>query len=126
MANEARISSSLSIEKGNLDYASRPSSFTADVATAAPTGPSPGSVLVATAGTDIVLTQLTTPGYVVLKNYDSTNFVEYGIWDGANFHELGELQAGEVYVLRFSRNLSGFRLKANTAACDCSVEAVEA
>jgi len=126
MANEARVSSNLTLTKGNLDYASRPSSFTADVATANPTGPTPGSILVATAGTDIVLTQLTTPGYVVLKNYDDTNFVEYGIWDGGTFHELGEVQAGEQYVLRFSRNLSGFRLKADTAACECSVEAFEA
>jgi len=126
MANEARVLSNLTITKGNLDYASRPTSFTGDVATANPTGPTPGSILVATAGTDISLTQLTLPGYVIVKNYDNTNFVEYGIWDGATFHELGELQAGEQYVFRFSRNLSGFRLKADTAVCECSVEAFEA
>ena len=34
MANEARVLSNLTITKGNLDYASRPTSFTGDVATA--------------------------------------------------------------------------------------------
>lgn len=124
MANEAAIKSSLSITKGNLQYQSRPGSFNADVTGAK--GPTPGAVAIATSpGTDISFSELTTPGFVRIQNLDSTNFVEFGIWDGSTFHELGELQPGEEYVFRFSRNMSGFRMKADTAAVNCVVEAFE-
>jgi len=126
MADEIRIQSTLTIEKGNLNYSSRPTLFQADVSAAAPTGPSPGSLLAATAGTDVSLTQLTTPGVCRISNLDTDNFVEYGIWDSSTFHELGEILPGEFYVLRLSRNMTGLRLKANTAACECLVEAFEA
>lgn len=123
MADEARIQSYLQIRKGNLDYLSRPNSFVADVGTAF--GPSPGAVTVTTGGTDVAFTGLTTPALCRLMNLDSTNFAEYGVWDGATFHPLGELLPGETYVLRLSRNLTTFRLRANTASCAVLVEAFE-
>ena len=126
MADEARVTSTLTIGKGNLDYASRPSVFSADVDAAAPTGPTPGSLLIATAGTDVSFAQLTTAGFCKLTNLDDTNFVEYGIWDSSTFHELGEIQPGEFYVIRLSRNMTGLRMKADTAACECVVEGFEA
>lgn len=126
MANEATVRASLSVKKGNIDYASRPGSFQADVS--GTNGPTPGAMAVATAGTDVDLTELTTPGLVRLKNLDATNFFEYGIWDGATFHELGEVQPGEEYVLRLSRNFTStsLRLKADTAAVKAVVDCFEA
>jgi hypothetical protein len=126
MADEVRVTASLQVTKGNLDYLSRPTTYQADVSTANPTGPSPGSIQIATAGTNVSFTQLTTPGYAVLRNLDDTNFVEYGVKTGGTFYELGELTPGTHVVIKFSRNLSDFHMKADTAACECTVEAFEA
>lgn len=126
MANEATIRSSLTIKKGNIDFASRPGSFQADVS--GTNGPTPGAIAVATAGTDVDLSELTTPGLINIKNLDTTNFLEFGIWDGATFHELGEVQAGEDYTFRLSRNFTStsLRLKADTAAVKAVVSCFEA
>ena len=124
MANEASIHYSMQIIQGNLKFVPGGVSFTGDVTGTA--GPVPGAVLATTAGLDVSFTGLTTPAYCRITNIDGTNFVEYGIWDGATFHELGELLAGESYPLRLSRNMTGFRLKANTASVWTIVEAFEA
>jgi len=123
MANEATIRSTLQIQKGNLDYRPATAAFQVDVT--GTDGPTPGAVTASTAGTDIAFSELTTPGLYRVRNIDSTNFVEIGIWDGATFHEFGELLPGEEYVGRFSRNMSGFRAKADTAAVVILVEAFE-
>ncbi len=74
-------------------------------------------------------------------NQDSTNFVEFGIWDGTSFYPVGRLLAGESYVLRLSPNLgeeygtgtgttgegiNTLRFKADTASVNVLVEAFEA
>lgn len=136
MANEATIRSSLQIFKQSsnltvLDYQSRPSAFTATVTGTA--GPSPGVINVTTSGVDVDLTALTTPGLCRIMNLDATNYVQFGIWDGATFHDLGELLPGESFVLRLSRNIGlgvgtgyeNLRLKADTDTCICIVEAFE-
>lgn len=142
MADEVTVRSSMIIKKGNLDYVSRPTVFTADMDTAAPDGPSPGSITVSTAGTDVDLSELSVPGFCVLYNLDSTNYVTYGIWDpeGARFYPLGELLPGEIYILRLARNIqeelgtgtgtlgadtNRLRIKANNASCNIFVGAFE-
>jgi hypothetical protein len=124
MSNEARVNSELSIRSGNVDYTSQPASFTADITNVR--GPSPGLVSAATAGTSVDLSALTTPALCRIQNLDSTNYVEFGVYSGATFYELGEILAGESYTIRLSRNLGTLRLKANTAACDMLVEAFDA
>lgn len=140
MSGEARVRSTLQIVNGNLKYQPKSVSFNPDVA--GTKGPVPGAIAVTTAGTDVDFGELTTPALCKITNLDSTNFVEYGIWDpeGNTFYPLGELLAGESYVLRLSRNLqeefgtaSGtigantnrLRLKADAATLNASVEAFE-
>lgn len=110
MANEATVRSSLTILKtsGNvnlLNYGGKPDSFAVDVT--GTKGPCPGAVTVATAGTDIDLTELTTPGLVQFHNQDATNYVEVGVKDASTgrFYPLFEVGPGESYVLKFSRNV---------------------
>lgn len=141
MADEANITSNLRITKDNLEYSSQPQSFTADVS--GTMGPIPGGLIVDTDGVDVEFTGLTTPALCRIMNLDSTNYVEYGIWDPENdtFFPLGEVLAGETYVLRLSRNLqeqfgtgtgttgddtNRLHLRANTANCNVVVEAFEA
>ena len=138
MADEAQIRSSLQITKGKLEYRSNPTAFTADVSVA--DGPTPGTIAVSTAGVDVDLSQLSTPGFCRVMNLDSTNFVSLGIWDGATFYPLLELLPGESFVMRIARDLgeeygvgtgttgaavNTMRLKANTDSCNVTVEAFE-
>jgi hypothetical protein len=137
----AQIQISLNLRSGNLQYQNVPNAFNAVVAGA--NGPTPGSLLIATTpGTDVNLSELSAVGgFCVLANLDSTNWVEYGIYDAGSslFFPLGEILAGEQYILRLSRNLgkdypgSGtgvpigatLRIVANTASCRVFVGAFD-
>jgi hypothetical protein len=141
VASEATITTGLMIRKGNLNYppgGGGQVTFRADVTGSK--GPTPGSTLIATSGTDVDFTQLTTPGLVRLTNLSADNYVEYGVREPATgaFYPLGEILPGESYVLRFSRNLreewvgtgtsaptNYFHLRANTAAVDVDIAAFE-
>lgn len=139
MANEATIQNSLNIRAGNINYQGLPTTFRATVT--GRKGPTPGAMAASTSGTNVEFGELTTPALCRLQNLDTVNFVEYGIWDGAQFFPVGELLPGETYVLRLSRNLqeeygtgtgttgsaiNRLRLKADTAAVNVIVEAFEA
>lgn len=146
MTDDATIRGSMQIRKGTdpvlLDYISRPTAFTADVT--GTKGPSPGAITVATApGTDVDLSELTTPALCRIMNLDDENFVEVGIWDPeiSTFYPIDEILPGETYIRRLSRNLAQeygtgtgttgaetnrLRLRADTAACDVLIEAFEA
>jgi len=138
MANEAVLQVGLRIQKGNLSYQSLPQSFTATVTGSK--GPTPGAITVTTAGVNVDLSGLTTPGLCRLMNLDSTNVVEWGVHDGSIFHPVGEMLPGESYVIRFSRNLleeedvpgtgttadiNAFMLRAVGGSCICLVECFE-
>ena len=148
MADEAQIQTSLQIRKTSpdtnvkqIDYRSQPTSFKADVDLIQ--GPTPGSFLVSTAGTDVDLSALTTPGLARFQNQDDTNYVQVGMWDpeGARFYPMLELLPGESYIVRLSRDIeeefgtgdpgtasagpstNRLRFKAIVADCQCNVEA---
>jgi|SRR3990172_8925374 len=140
MADEGYVLASLRINAGNLSYQSQPQGFSADVAGAK--GPVPGAITVATTGTNVDLSELTTPGLCRIANLDETNFVSYGANDPDTdtFYPIGELLPGESYVLRLSRNLSAeygtgtgtigpdtntLHFRADTAAVVVLVEAFE-
>ncbi len=145
MSNEIQIRSTLQVRNDTTgqQYLSQPTAFNADQTT--PGGPTPGYVLVSKAGTDINLSQITSPGgWCRIQNLDPTNFVEIGVWDPVfGIHLiLCELLPGEFFNLRLSRYLgqqfgtgSGsatsnpgatLRIKATVAACGVLIEAFNA
>lgn len=102
----ARVSSSLQIISGNLNYRSNPTSFSPTVTGA--NGPTPGAVTIPLTGSDIVLSQLVAMGGLCrLMNLDKTNYVTVGIRDTVanKFYPLMELLPGETYVMRLSRKI---------------------
>ena len=139
MVDEAQIRSSLQITVGNdTQYRSAPTAFNANVPVFK--GPTPGLISVTTAGVDVDLSLLTTPGLAFIQNLDGSNFMEGGIWDGSSFYPLYDWLAGEGYTVRFSAclgqefgvgtgttgaGINKFRLKADTATLLASVEAFE-
>lgn len=117
-----------------------PSSF--EVVVTGTQGPVPGAVLVTTEGTDIDLSELTTPGLCEIHNQDDTNFVTVGIWDpeGSKFYPMDEVGPGEKYPKKLSRDLqeefgtgtgttgadtNRLRIKADTDPCVVYVGAFE-
>jgi len=140
MSDEAQIRASLQINSGNLSYQSQPTAFNADVAGSK--GPVPGAFAATVEGTDIDLSELTTPGLCRVQNLDDTNFVTVGVWDvsATEFYPLLELLPGETFVFRLSRHVgaeveapgtgtyagaTNLRVRADTAACNVLVEAFE-
>src|SRR5262245_40243980 len=105
MANEATVTSSLTINKGKLVYSSQPINFLTTVLGLK--GPTPGALNVTIAGIDVDLSQLVTPGLYRIANIDDNNYLEYGIKDPGTgkFYVWGEIGPGETFVGRFSRNL---------------------
>ena len=142
MANEITVHSSFDINNGSLQFRGLPSSFTASMV--GKKGPTPGAITVLTTGTDVDLSQLTTPGMCQLTNLDTINVIEYGIWDPetTKYYPLGELLPGESYGIRLSRNLqweyagvgtgttgpetNKLRLRSSNTTCNAVVSAFEA
>lgn len=146
MAREARWLSELVVKKaaadGYTDYRSSQQSNVNYADVTGDKGPTPGVIAVSTSGTDVDLSELTTPGLCRMRN-EGASVITYGIWDGVEFYPLGEMQPGESYVIRLSRFLnqsigtgSGstaydgttytLRLKAYLATGQAKVEAFEA
>ena len=142
MANEIRIGASLTITADSQrQYQSRPGAFVDDLLGSFK-GPTPGVLVVTTAGRDVYFTELTTPGLCFLHNLSEDYTVEVGVFDTitGRFHPLCELPPGVGYPICLSRNLqeqytgsgtgttaaeSYLRLKAVGGTCDVSVEAFE-
>lgn len=98
MANEARMTVSLNINKGNLKENVN-ETFVADLTNAE--GPEPGYLDVPETGVNITFTNLTDPGLCIFKNVGSTYTVTLGISDGTEFYPLfdikpGRFAAGEI------------------------------
>lgn len=141
MANEITVRASLQIKKGNLDFQSKPTLFKADMTGL--DGPTPGTITCAVApGTDVDLSELTTPGMCWIQNLDSTNYVTIGIRDPESnkFYPMMELAAGQFAVFPLARSVeeefatgtgtvgpatNRIRIVANTAACNVFVAAFE-
>lgn len=141
MANELTLRTSLTVRKGNLDYRSFPSQFQLDQTGVG--GPTPGAILCATApGTDVDLSELTTPGPAFVQNLDATNYVTIGIYDPQSnfFYPMLEVPAGKGYPIYLSRDLfeeyatgtgtvgpgtNTLRIIANNAACIVKFDAFE-
>lgn len=123
MADECRISISMSIDKRSADKRLYLLDFTKKVSLISnidgTKGPLPGSVLVPLTGIDIDLSQLTTPGICWFHHQgpsDETDpgsdpkiyYVDVGIKDSVTgiFYPMLELWPGDQFPLRLSRNLA--------------------
>jgi hypothetical protein len=110
MANELTVSASASFSKGGAQDAQRTISKQVDVAGDA------FSIKVLSIGTSdetVSFDDVATPGFIIMKNLDSTNYVEYSHASGAY---LGQMKAGEPALLRLTGGAT-LHMSANTAAC---------
>ena len=111
MADEIRITGNFNLSNGNDNY-QQSYNFNADQATAG--GGGPGVQLVGTTHETLSADGVTNQGMAILKNLDSTNFVEVGLEVSATFYPVLKLLPGEVAQVRLSPS-SALYAKADTA-----------
>jgi hypothetical protein len=125
MANELTINGSYNINKGGLQVSD---SFSDRIDVTGTFGPTPGAVAVGTGatGTAIDLSGLTTGGVIKVTNFDSTNFITVGIYDGSTTYYPLVKVAALKSVIFYLATITNVRAKADTATVNASFEAYEA
>lgn len=121
MANEITINTSFDLRKGQLQFSFTPGVIQADMTGQG--GPTPGFVTITTSEVTQAFGALTTLGYLIMRNLDANNFVDWGFATGVYG---GRILPGEVagpFRLKPSTTLY---LKADTAACRMLIYAFEA
>lgn len=121
MANELTISLVLNFAKGNVSIRKQLS----DTITVAGTRGTDSSQTIATSSTAITLGSVTgVPGMIIIQNLDATNYVDLSMDSGfAADNVFAKLLAGQFCI--FPAKLAAMYAKANTAACDIMVTAIE-
>lgn len=121
----ARVSTSLQINQGNLNYQSQPGAFVPTITFAnGPNGPTPGTVTISVNGTDITFSQLTAMGGLCrLMNLDPTSTICVGARDKTSneFYPVMDLKPGENFIIRLSADLGKEELGTGTFSGSNSV-----
>lgn len=92
--------------------------------TQATQGSSGGIVSVGTSEEDLAVGDVATPGWVVVRNLDSTNFVKYGPKSGGSMIEFGRIMPGDQHRFYLSNSVT-LRWVADTAAVKVQVLILE-
>lgn len=119
MADEITVQTLLQVRNGQLQetLAYPATTFTQ----AAVGGPTPGYVTIGTVEESITFSELTTLGWLEMRNLDTTNYVEWGFSTGVYG---GRMEAKEPALFRLNPGTTLY-LRANTAACKCLVRAFQ-
>jgi len=117
MANEITVTTRLAVENGKHKDTFAPPVLKINQAAI---GASSGVVSVGTSEEDLAVGDVTTLGWVALRNLDSTNYVTYGPKSGSDMVAFGRINAGETALLRLAQGIT-VRWAANTAAVKVQV-----
>lgn len=94
-------------------------------------GGCPGFIIVGVAEEDISLADLTTPGYVYIKNLGETGTgtnlpkITYGPKSGGNLIPFGELQVGEEACFRLTSTSPTFTIKSDSDSTGVQIYILE-
>jgi hypothetical protein len=120
MANEIQITSGISVRKDNLVFNQGPETLVVDMTGSG--GPTPGYMTIGTTEESTAFPELTTDGWLYMKNLDATNYIQWGFATGVYG---GRIKAGEsAGPFRMEPGLTLY-LKANTAACKALIYGFE-
>ena len=112
MADEITIAINGTISNGNLSQTFNKGSLSITQTNRESDG---GVESVATSEEDLTIANITTNGWLFLRNLDATNYITYGPKSGGAMVALGKLKAGEVACLRLYPGVT-LRWIADTAA----------
>lgn len=119
MADEITVNMSLAVANGNLKFSRAVGSKTFDQS--AEGGPTPAYVTIGTSEESIAFAELSTLGWVLMENLDSTNYVQWGFSTGVYG---GKMEAGESALFRLNPSSTLYMI-ANTSACKVNIYALE-
>lgn len=119
MADEITIRASLRVVNGLSSFVQDYGQLTFDQATAG--GGNPGKVSIGTTEETVSLGDITTPGWVIMRNIDPTNYVQWGFSTGVYG---GRLEPGEPALFRLDPGATLY-MKANVAACSVVIQVLE-
>lgn len=119
MADEITVSMSMAVSNGNLSFSRNVGSKSFDQAAVG--GPTPAMLTIGTIEESVAFSELTTVGWVLMENLDSTNYVEWGFSSGTYG---GRMEAGESALFRLNPSTTLY-MRANTASCAVTVYALE-
>ena len=119
MADEITVYTSLKCTNGNLIFNESTPQLTFDQAVVG--GPIPGMKEIGTSEETEAFSELTTLGWVTMRNLDPTNYVEVGFSTGVYGIRL---EPGEPATFRLNPGTTLY-LRANTAACRVNIYALE-
>jgi len=117
MSDEIKVTASLQIDNTNFSMPKiGGTQLTFDQTNEG--GMVPGTVKVGSgAEEDISMTELTTPGWLWMKNLDASNYVQWGGKTTAGaMTTIGRMEAGEPALFRLDPSAT-LRMQANTAEC---------
>lgn len=119
MANEITVAASISVVK-NGAVVSAAQSKTADMS-----GDQTMSTvqIVGTSAEALTLGDVSTIGYVFLKNMDPTNYIEVALDSGVSTQVFAKLLAGDITLIKAST--ATIYVKANTNPCNLLIAATE-
>ena len=112
MADEIKLTIKGKVTNGEYKTDWSFSQFSVDQAAS---GAASGVQSVGTSAENIAGGDVSTPGYLFLKNIDGTNYVDVGV-DNTGFVAMAKLKAGEQACFRVAGSTT-IQLKANTATC---------
>ncbi len=122
MADEISITIQVVIANGDYKRTFAPGT---DKITQTGFGASGGIYSISTSEENPVFTDITTEGWIVLHNHDSTNFVKWGASATTpTLATIGRLEAGESACFRVEPGVT-LRMQADTAACDVEIWLLE-
>ncbi len=119
MADEIKITTGLSVINGNLKVVESTKVTTFDQAVAR--AGNPGTVTVGTTEETISFGDVS-PGWVLIKNLDDTNFVEFDFSSAPSPYGIN-LPAGASMVMKMNTGATLYA-KADTADVDCQIISV--
>lgn len=122
MANEIKITQHVQVENAGADVNYKPSTFQL---TQTGKGVYQATISAATSEAALSFSGITTAGFVLLRNLDSTNFVEWGPESGGAMIKVGKLKASDPPALFRLAGSTTLRVKADTAACKLLVMVIE-
>jgi len=119
MSDEITINARLTVRNTPYTFDAQIAGQKYDQATAA--GGNPGIVTIGTAEEDVAFGDLVDPGFIMLRNLDVTNYVEYGPKNaGGTMEALGKLRPSGMALLELAAGVT-LRMQANTAACNVQI-----
>ena len=122
MANEITLTAKLSVTNGNFTDERNANRISI---TQSSLGAQGGVQNIGTSHEAISLGDVSTEGYVWMRNLDDTNFVQVGLDGGASLTPVIRMNAGESCVFRLDAAATLYA-EADTAACDLDILILEA